>query len=186
MSKFCSSCGAELKPDEKFCKACGTKVNATPSNIEVNTSAGRYEEDYNAFDTIFKMTGRLNRLRYLKRCLAVALFEMVILGVAYMLFANEWGLLSSFGSIVVTILLVAGQVPYYCLNVRRLHDLDKDATLANILLGLGIVGAISSSDIFSMSFMETLSYGVETIAALYLLFFPGTHGDNNYGADPLG
>lgn len=179
MAKFCPNCGAELKPEEKFCKACGKKISA-----EV-TSNEPYKEDYNALDIIFGTTGRLNRLRYLKRCLVVALFELVLLGLAYMLFSNEWGLLSSFGSIVVTFLLVAGQVPYYCLNVRRLHDLNKDETLAYILLGLGIVGAISSSDMFSMSAFETVAYSVETIAGLYLLFFPGTHGENKYGADPL-
>lgn len=30
MSKFCTKCGSELKPDEKFCTKCGAKVNDAP------------------------------------------------------------------------------------------------------------------------------------------------------------
>lgn len=185
MSKFCSKCGAEIKPGDKFCNSCGTEVIADKLETKASTSAGKYEEDHDAFNIIFKTTGRLNRLRYLKRCLTVAVIELVVLGVAYTLFSNEWGMLSSFGSVVVTILLVSGQVPYYCLNVRRLQDLDKDDTLAKILFVIDVVAVISSNSL-SMSLIETVASGVATIACIYLVFFPGTHGDNKYGADPLG
>lgn len=103
-----------------------------------------------------------------------------------MLFSDNWGNLSTFGSIVCVAIIIVGQIPYYCLNVRRLHDMNKDETLAYVLLGLGVAGAISGSDVFSMTTFETLAYCVETIAGLYLLFFPGTYGKNKYGADPLG
>lgn len=185
MSKFCSKCGAEIKPNDKFCNSCGTEVIADKPHSKANTSAGKYEEDHDAFNIIFKTSGRLNRLRYLKRCLAVAFIELVILGVAYTLFSNEWGMLSGFGNVLITILLIAGQVPYYCLNVRRLHDLDKGDTLAQVLFGIDVVAAISSNSL-STSLIETAAYGLATIACIYLVFFPGTHGDNKYGADPLG
>ena len=184
MSRFCSKCGAELKSGENFCSSCGQKVDEVPANIDLNSSGG-FKEDYEIADILLKTTGRLNRLRYFKRSMAVALIEMVIVGLAFMLFTNSFGELSGFGSVVVAAILIAGQVIYYCLNVRRLHDLDKDETLAYVLLGLGLISALSSSDVFSMSAFETLSYCVECLGALYLLFAPGTHGDNKYGSDPL-
>ena len=49
------------------------------------------------------------------------------------------------------------------ISVRRLHDLDKDGLL--VLL----------------TFVPLLNGFFE----LYLLFAPGTVGDNRYGADPL-
>ncbi len=186
MAQFCPECGTEIKAGEKFCKACGKKIGAAPSNVDLNTSGGRYEEDHDVADMIFKTTGRLNRLRYLKRCLAVAAVEAIILSTVFILFSNDWGELSTFGSIVALILLIIGQAPYYCLNVRRLHDLDKDETLAYVFVALGIIGAFSSADIFEMSFFEKVAYVVEVIFGVYLLFFPGTHGENKYGADPLG
>lgn len=67
----------------------------------------------------------------------------------------------------------------------RLHDLDKGDTLAQILFGIDVVAAISSNSL-STSLIETVAYGLATIACIYLVFFPGTHGDNKYGADPLG
>ncbi len=118
--------------------------------------------------------------------MAVIVIEMIVILLAFMLFTNSYGQLSGPGSLVVAAILIGGQVIYYCLNVRRLHDLNKDETLAYILLGLGLISALSSSDVFDMSAFERLSYCVETLGSLYLLFAPGTHGENNYGADPLG
>ena len=63
MAKFCPNCGTEVKHEEKFCPSCGIKITTDSSNAEVDTSAERYEEDHEAFDIIFKTTGRLGSVK---------------------------------------------------------------------------------------------------------------------------
>lgn len=176
MAKFCSKCGAELHDGETFCESCGEKIVVR---------GNRYEEDREIIDILLKTTGRLNRLRYLKRISAVVFIEMIILCLAFMLFATPWGELTALGNVVATVILIGGQVIYYCLSVRRLHDLDNNETLAYILLALGVISVLSNSDPFDMSGFEILACCVEVLGSLYLLFAPGTHGDNKYGPDPL-
>lgn len=146
-----------------------------------------YVEDKTAEEIFLKRDGRLNRLRYFKRIVAVYLIFIVVSFPAMMIFSDDWGNLSSFGELLVTAINLASLFPLYCLDVRRLHDMDKDETLAKISFGLGVIGAFvaSNSDPFDLSPTATIVYLVETVIALYLLFSPGTEGENKYGADPL-
>ncbi|MBQ9487545.1 MAG: zinc-ribbon domain-containing protein [Selenomonadaceae bacterium] len=142
MSNFCIKCGAQLKADSKFCSACGTKVVGENSNqppmpyesqecyegftspSSPNQNAGLYVKFY---DTFLKKDGRLNRWRYFKRALIVNIF-----------FAIPFLPLNSYSDkelenllpeLSLFILVVCGLQIYflYCLNVRRLHDLNYNA-----------------------------------------------------------
>lgn len=167
---------------EKVCK-----MNLSKNNDSIKSEV--YTEDKTIQEMFLKMTGRLNRLRYFKRVIVVALVSLVVSFPILMIFIDDWGNITPLGNIISAIINLATCIPLYCLDVRRLHDLDKDETLAKISLGLGVVGTImgmSNDDLSSLSAVEMIIYGIGSVIGLYVLLAPGTKGENKYGPDPLG
>ncbi|MBR3621729.1 MAG: DUF805 domain-containing protein, partial [Selenomonadaceae bacterium] len=128
-----------------------------------------------------KTDGRLNRLRYLKR-------QLILLGISILLFIlvmaicdNGYGFLTKRGELLITIINLCGFGVSYFLDVRRLHDLNKDNTIAGVIL---VAGIISNFD--SLEGLTEIGGLVTTVGMLYLFFAPGTEGPNKYGPDPLG
>lgn len=145
-------------------------------------------KDKGIFENFFRRDGRLNRWRYFKRNIAVALLSIMILLVIIILDVNAFGHLSSFGNNVVKLFSAAAQIPLFCLMVRRLHDMNKTETLAYVAIGLGLVPIIFRDGDFLVtepSNLENLFNTVSGFISLYIMLCPGTHGDNQYGADPL-
>ena len=137
-------------------------------------------------EMFLNQSGRLNRLRYFKRVMAIFLVSLVAMLPVTIIFGDDFGNLSSFGNILVTLINLAILIPFYCLDVRRLHDMDKDETLAKVSLAIGIsVAIIPVDDIFSVPTPLMIVYLIGTVLGLYMLFSPGTKGENQYGADPL-
>ena len=122
-------------------------------------------------ENFFQWHGRLNRLRYLKRLLAL-LGISVVLYIVMMVFVilvgdntmqmDESAANGIFG--LFTLLCLPITVSSYMLMIRRLHDIG----LSGFYVLLALV------PIVSLGFL------------LYILFKMGTAGDNAYGADPLG
>ena len=122
-------------------------------------------------ENFFQWHGRLNRLRYLKRLLAL-LGISVVLYIVMMVFVilvgdntmqmDESTANGIFG--LFTLLCLPITVSSYMLMIRRLHDIG--------LSGFFIL----------LSFIPIVSFGF----LLYILFKRGTEGDNGYGPDPLG
>ncbi len=167
---------------EKVCK-----MNLSKNNDSIKSEV--YTEDKTIQEMFLKMTGRLNRLRYFKRVIVVALVSLVVSFPILMIFIDDFGNITPLGNIVNAIINLATFIPLYCLDVRRLHDLDKDETLAKISLGLGVVGTImgmNNEDLSSISAVEMIIYGISSVIGLYVLLAPGTKGENKYGHDPLG
>ena len=121
----------------------------------------RYEKDKGLIEMFLTWHKRLNRLRYLKRALALVAVETIlamVIGFATMDFAaND---LSTTGYVLM---FIAFAPLHYMLIIRRLHDFNKTGWFALIML-IPVVN---------------------TIFSLYLLFAPGTIGSNDYGADPI-
>ena len=146
-----------------------------------------YIEDTTMQEMFLKTTGRLNRLRYFKRIMVVTLISLLIDCFLITIFSDAWGNLTSLGDKLTSIVGIITLIPGYCLDVRRLQDLDQNDLLAKISLVLGFITIfISTGDIFSPSKSELLVYFGYTVIALYMLFVPGTKGENKYGPDPLG
>ena len=133
-------------------------------------------------EIFFKREGRLNRLRYFKRNLVIALIMFVAMVVVSLIFVDDEGNFPKIVDIISFVVALAILVPSYCLMVRRLHDMNKDEVLANAY-AVGCVGGYFLNFILEYEFMPLDI--VLVIVALYVLFVPGTHGANSYGADPL-
>ena len=152
-----------------------------------SNEAKTYTEDKTMQEMFLKNTGRLNRLRYFKRSLVVMLVAFVINFILFAIFSDEQGIPTSFGNLATTVVGIVALVPMYCLDVRRLQDLDKDDTIAKIVLALGLGTLfIPEEDFYSPSALEIIVCSAQIIIGLYLLFAPGTKGENKYGPDPLG
>ena len=116
------------------------------------------------FNEIFTTDGRLNRLRYLKYMVILALIGI---GGTFVTSCMATFLTGSHESSLVTIVTgiwgIVATVGNVMLVIRRLHDLDKSGWFALITI-IPVVGFIFS---------------------IYLFFAPGTVGYNRFGADPL-
>mgnify|MGYP002624436660 FL=1 len=120
----------------------------------------RYEADEDIQSLFLRYDNRLNRKRYILRALALwaAVFVITfILG----LVARATGIKSL--TVLGTVISVASAIPGFMLVIRRLHDLNRP--------GWWCIGCIIPL--------------VNFVLAVYMLFFKGTDGPNQYGPDPL-
>lgn len=128
-----------------------------------------------------KTDGRLNRLRYFKRqmlLLLIVLILVIFVGVAC---DNGYGYLTQRGERLESIIGLCYLLVSYFLDVRRLHDIGKDSTIAKVILGTGLLSLFES-----LGGLADIAQLVSAVGSLYLFFTPGTQGPNQYGADPLG
>lgn len=155
--------------------------NDAPEDSEV------YKEDRTLQEQFLKTEGRLNRLRYLKRNLVLLLVWLLICILFVLIFSDDMGNVSRTGDVLISVIAAGMLIPYYCINVRRLHDMDKDSALAKISFVLGLITIfINDDDPFNPFTAQMILSLVNFIIVLYLLFVSGTKGANKYGADPLG
>ena len=124
-------------------------------------SAGpKYEPDTDFQSKFLRYDNRLNRKRYIMR--ALTLWAAVV-AVSFIIgfIASVTGIksLTKLGTIVS----IASVIPGFMLVIRRLHDLDRPTWWC-----LGCIIPL-----------------INFVLAIYLLFFKGTDGPNQYGPDPL-
>ena len=224
-SKFCSSCGNRIidsenstaqkpatdlkkfsaqKPIEDFQNNSPTGFSDEEETEQNEMPKEEFVPDSGIGQMFFGTTGRLNRWRYFKRLLVVEIFaEILSMTVLYDLdneiFYNRYEIFTLVGSLFFL-------WPEYCLDVRRLQDLNRDTELANIALIAGFfITTIYALDSSSLDyFFSTGSFPAHTSSKekigyfgviawsiaylcvkIYLLFKGGTRGANQYGPDPL-
>ena len=191
----CPKCGAQVPNDAKFCGECGEKLeqnNAVQSadNSTSQTSQNDYVEDKTIQEMFLKTTGRLNRLRYFKRCIVRLLAILIVNIPIYLMFEDYYGNLSTVGNVLSTIVIILFIVPSYCLDVRRLQDMNekKGHAIANAI-ALFSIAVFSPNNPHDISLSSSLNLMVlcliSTYITLRLTFKDGTHGSNDYGPDPL-
>ena len=139
-------------------------------------------KDKTLAENFLKREGRLNRWRYFKRTVILALVTALVEVPIISIFADANGNMPIFGNILMFIVTVIFLYPEYCLIIRRLHDFDRDELLAKVYIA-GVIASYFFTFIFQMDFMALAI--VLAIMALYFLLVPGTRGSNKYGADPL-
>ena len=120
----------------------------------------RYEPDKDLQSMFLRYDNRLNRKRYIMRCLMLwAAVTVITTLIGFVAGAVQVSAISKLG----TVISIASIIPSFMLMIRRLHDLDRPTWWC--------VGAIIPV--------------VNLVLAIYLLFFKGTDGPNQYGPDPL-
>ncbi len=118
--------------------------------------------------SIFSFSGRIGRLRYLAYNTGVNMVLMAImiplLGTSGLMAAggDMSALTSGIGGIAVIIFYIATIVISIMFGKRRLNDLNR-------------------SGWFILLFIIPI---VNLLLVIYMVFFSGTDGDNNYGAQP--
>ena len=138
----------------------------------------------------FSSKGRINRWRYFKYSLLfdIILFVLIFFGtMAIGILRIGDGLpamtrtLQNFNAIIYMLSLI----PFYFLNVKRLHDLNKGNTLAIIILMMSILLFAGDENVLNLPIVMLPASIVFFVLGLYLLFKKGTDGLNEYGTDPL-
>ena len=201
--KFCPSCGAQVmdapqaqeKPEEKPRQAPQEMNNPpapraaqgqpqpamrqnvpgqNPGQGGTNAAYGmgmmgaqafngeRYVPDEGIKEMFFRYDNRLNRKRYIMRALALVVavtLAATVLGIVFAVAGMSESTIGTMG----TLIGIAGAIPGLMLAVRRLHDLDRPTWWA----------------------IGTFIPLVNMALSIYLLFFEGTRGPNQYGPDPL-
>ena len=112
-------------------------------------------------NNIFTTAGRLNRLRYFKYTFCLGAFFGIVEVICKLIVSADEN--STAVDVIETLISFPLAVGSVMLQIRRLHDLDKSAWFV-------LLSAIP---------------GVNLLFGLYLLFFKGTDGTNQYGYDPL-
>ena len=112
-------------------------------------------------NNIFTTAGRLNRLRYFKYTFCLGVFFGIVEVICKLIVSADEN--SAAVDVIETLISFPLAVGSIMLQIRRLHDLDKSAWFV-------LLSAIP---------------GVNLLFGLYLLFFKGTDGTNQYGYDPL-
>ena len=120
----------------------------------------KYEPDKDLQSMFLRYDNRLNRKRYFFRGLVlgivVSIITKLITVIAVSMNSSAIGTLG-------TIISIVAVIPSFMLMIRRLHDLNRPAWWC-----IGV-------------FVPLVNF----VLAIYLLFFKGTDGPNDYGPDPL-
>ena len=138
------------------------------------------------FNLFFSFAGRLGRLGFLFRGMALGITAGVLLVVGFTLFLRDalWWL----GLLIAMIALAALLVGYTSLVVRRLHDMNFSGYhaiwVAPVqLFGVLVPAALTSEGVDTSRFDEAVFTLVAVISAA-LLLWPGTKGENRFGDRP--
>ena len=189
---YCQKCGKELADGATVCASCGAE---TTNSVIDREKAEHFVPD-EGLDQFFSLKGRLNRWRYFKRLILISLISgLVILGAYEVLDYDE----AEIFSVVIACFIVW---PEYCLDVRRLKDMNQDDNKAGEAACCSLVTTllpVMSDDLAYFIEHGTLVGGggggpivIYLMAllyyiylALYFLFKGGTRGKNRFGPDPL-
>jgi uncharacterized membrane protein YhaH (DUF805 family) len=211
---FCPFCGKSVVAGAHFCGECGkelpgntapkqtvpqqqTTISAVLQNQPPKTPQRTPDEGF--YENFVKKDGRLNRLRYFKRTLVVGIVGIILYCIVAVLIDDIFR--TKITEFILAI-AAASTLPFqYSLNVRRLCDIGKKEFLAECIMYMDAIMYFMPAIFFpwqppygDYGFIppdEPLGYlfiGLSVIScvlSLYLLFAPGTHGENQYGPDPL-
>ena len=137
--------------------------SSTPIPKETFARGGatpKYEPDKDLKSKFLRYDNRLNRKRYIMRALALwAAVVVISFIIGFVASVTGVKALTRLG----TIISIASAIPSFMLVIRRLHDLNRPTWWC--------IGCIIPIVNFAL--------------AIYLLFFKGTDGPNQYGPDPL-
>ena len=140
----------------------------------------------------FLAKGRLSRLQYFLYGIVYALvYFAVLFGVgAGMEVAGK----TQLQNVIVAVITTLATYIFFCLDAKRLHDLNWPAFIAAILLSEPLIstyltmakGFVPLPDVSTILPIIDKVWSIGSgIVGLIMLFGPGNKGQNKYGPDPL-
>lgn len=143
------------------------------------------------FSNLFmSMEGRIGRQNYW-----IGLVILIVIGIIIsQLIAFLFGYTNLLARLLNFIYVIAIAYPAYALMAKRFQDRGKNGTLAGILIGLSILGALlglfglTGDPLAPNTFGTILGLATLVVAIWYLIelgFLRGTVGANEYGPDPV-
>lgn len=218
MVSVCPNCGNKVSPHYKFCNQCGyhleepdvhnehqeiavaEEVNHDSNNADVEYPSDVYVPDRGLWQKFFRISGRLNPMRFLFRVTIIFTIDFLIFLMLAMLNVS-----AETGYTIVTSVMFASTVLMIPLMIRRSHDLGRPAWYFIVACIPIIAGAFELlfkkvwwidrdgdyhdeyrlSDIGGlMAYFYIIIASI--LSALYFTFCPGNKGTNEYGPNPVG
>ena len=146
-----------------------------------------YVEETTLGEMFLKRNGRLNRWRYFKRRVVLGIAITMLLTLGYRIFGYEFGQVNTpYAGIYNTVLSLLFVIPTYCLNVRRLQDMNRGKIIALVYAAISV--AMAFMDFTGVNYQLYLALTLATMSFAisgYLLIAPGTLGKNRYGLSPI-
>ena len=165
-----------------------------PTYTPPEDTTPHYKEDETFQEMFLTSNGRLNRMRYFKRTLAVDLIYLLAALIIASSCSTPWGDITQTGDALIMIVAVIALIPKFHLDVRRLKDSAMFDNESSIQMFAGFVAIISLAYMFMSAgwdfsspmppLVKGLSFAV-LLAWARIQFPAGTVGPNKYGADPL-
>lgn len=135
---------------------------------------------------LFSWGGRMGRLAYFGYSMLLATV-LVVLGLVLLLPLRNAENGQGVGIAITVILVLMGLFGGFCLAAKRLHDLNMTAWhyawivfVPATFQGLGL-GLQHSGSPFPGLVIMLLGSAISLFVSLFLLFWPGTDGANDYG-----
>lgn len=148
------------------------------SEKDFNNNSEVYKKEETLKEMFIGMTGRLNRFKFFYRSILVYILQTALL---LTLFDKD----TPGAMLAIFFVLIWGAISYYSLMTRRLHDIDKDDTLAKGFMGIYAVSMVLVLVFDITAAMYSIFWVVQLGVWMYLIFAKGTVGANKYGSDPL-
>ena len=126
-------------------------------------------------------TGRLNRIDYFKYSVILGIAAIIVITILEEIFKDDFGGMGLFGKIVYLAVSLASLIPAYFLDIRRLHDCGYDVTLARVNFVLCANFCVPSFDVNTDTPFNTIVSLAVLLLGAFILFKPGTPGENQYG-----
>lgn len=140
----------------------------------------------------FLAKGRLSRLQYFLYGIVYAVIYLAVLFGLSAAMATTGK--TDLHSVVVAVIVTLMSYVFFCLEAKRLHDMNWPAFIAAVLLSEPLIstylraaaGFVLLPDVFPiLKILDPIWRFGSGIVGLIMLFGPGNKGANKYGPDPL-
>ena len=136
-------------------------------SCSLNEGTDTYEPDIDLKTMFFRYDNRINRKRYNLRQLILSPVYLLVMFVAVFMSTGLWfrdETIAAIVTVIMAVMLFVAIISSMMLMIRRLHDLNRPGWFC-----IGMVLPV-----------------ISIVLLIYLSFFKGTEGPNQYGLDPLG